>query len=700
MAMGIALSAPSIAGDLLMNETKGNTNLDEVKGSEYETIVVQSDSTIGKVVADPAVNFINVQAKLTVNSDLEANQISLSQYDKDCELKVEGNLTAGTVTIAQGEKVVVSGTTTINGTVALSGKSSLQTGKLVINGSGAPFSSINNSTILADEIEVNHTFSLLGGTISAEDGEGSFTVGKDGRITQQGTSVLLDTVVDGGTITMYKGSFDGITMDNGKLDVRGNVATGALTLNGGELNFSSGSTLDLKGGDLVLGDGVSITLNVDSIDNIEKVALFESTGNVISSDKITVTFVDGTNKKTEIVVISNGNVILYTETYVDDHVNTTSSNGSAGEVLLADAFHNGTLASGGALRSVMDVVHAGTFSDWDAAAVAGASTAVLGQALSGDTDRQLRAIRNRAVSSCINTSDTITVTALDEKGNEMRTTTTKPDKFSVWVNAEGNRTEQDAEGTAAGYTLTSWGGTVGAGMQLNNQLTFGLALTAMYGDLKSDGPDSLDGDMDTTYVSAFARYQRGAWSNVFIGTVGTMDVDYKRYAMGYSNDGDTDGSVFGLMYELSRDFALGNRSIISPVFNISYRHTEVDGYSESGTDAALNVSEQSLDTVTMGLGARYAAVLGQQTLNRAIGFEARALAKYDFGDTQTDTTVGFINKTTRANIESAEMGAFGVELGAGIDVPVSRGSIFADGSMELRSDYTNFNATVGYKIQF
>lgn len=154
------------------------------------------------------------------------------------------------------------------------------------------------------------------------------------------------------------------------------------------------------------------------------------------------------------------------------------------------------------------------------------------------------------------------------------------------------------------------------------------------------------------------------------------------------------------MYELSREYTLSAKSSISPVFNISYRHTDVDAYSESGADAALNVGKQSLDTVTVGLGARYVAVVVQQTLNRACAFEARALAKYDFGDTQTDTNVGFINQAARANIESAELGAFGVELGAGISVPVGRGSIFADGSVELRSDYANFNATVGYRIQF
>lgn len=134
--------------------------------------------------------------------------------------------------------------------------------------------------------------------------------------------------------------------------------------------------------------------------------------------------------------------------------------------------------------------------------------------------------------------------------------------------------------------------------------------------------------------------------------------------------------------------------------NVAYRHTAVDAYSERGTDAALNVGKQSLDTVTLALGARYAAMVGQQALNRTCAFHARALVKYDFGDTRTDTTVGFVDYATRAGIESAESGALGLELGAGISIPVGTGSIFTDGALELRSDYTNFNATVGYRIQF
>lgn len=381
-----------------------------------------------------------------------------------------------------------------------------------------------------------------------------------------------------------------------------------------------------------------------------------------------------------------------TAAFVNLLVNPTTRNGCAGAALLAGAFMNDAPAEGGALEAILDAVDSGAVNDCGAAAVAGASTAVLGLALSGDMERQLRAIRNRAaMGNCGHDA-----VVLDGKG----ACPEQPARFFAWVNAEGNRAVQNNDGTAAGYTLSSWGGTLGAGMLVNDKLTLGLAVTAMYGDLQSDGPDSLKGDMDTAYLSAFARYQHGSWSHSFIGSVGAMEADYKRSAMAYTNRGDADGTAFGLMYELSREYALSEGSSISPLLNIAYRHTAVEGYSERGTDAALNVGRQSLDTATAALGARYAAVVGRQMLNWACAFDARALVKCDLGDTQSGASVGFVNAAARSRIESAERGAMGLELGGGISVPAGCGSIFADAAVELRPDYTNCNAAAGYRMPF
>jgi len=269
--------------------------------------------------------------------------------------------------------------------------------------------------------------------------------------------------------------------------------------------------------------------------------------------------------------------------------------------------------------------------------------------------------------------------------------------------------ELDQDGTMPGYTLDSWGGTVGFDVDVNPNLTLGLAVTAMYGDLKTDGPDMLDGDMDTYYVSAFARYSKRGWSHTFVATVGTMDTTYERtvsHAGGsYTTEGDTDGTAFGLMYEVGRAFTLDRAGDVAGqlVANVTYRHTTVGGYEETGRDAALKVDDQTLDTITFGVGGRMQAVVGKNMFNRTSLFEARALAKFDVGDRSSEADVAFLGGSRSATVESAELGAFGVELGAGLSIPVgdeNDGTLFLDVSAELRSGYTNVNGTLGYRINF
>lgn len=532
-----------------------------------------------------------------------------------------------------------------------------------------------------------------------------------------GDIVLNSLKADASTVAPGSLSLQSGTSTSGNLTVQGILtlgtentaatlnAEGTVTLQG--LNFAhTDSTLTARS--LELGEGTTLSvfmakellLNLNTGDSLTLITLTggayegamsfngkEASKGEFSDDKRRVFTITWNAAGTELS-LSAGN----SDAYVSGQVNPVTSNGQAGVAMLTDVFLNDEPAAGGAQDAILSAVNAGSATDRDMAAVAGASTAVLGLALNGDVERQLRSIRNRAATHHFG-QDTVT---LDNKGSNLA----QPGRFFAWVSAEGNRTEQNADNTAAGYTLTSWGATAGAGMQMNHQLTLGMALTAMYGKLQSNAPDKQDGNMDTTYASAFTRYTVGAWSHTIIGTVGMMDADYKRSVLGYTNTGDTDGTTFGLMYELSRHFALNIKSNISPMFHISYRHTKVNDFNERGTDAALHAGEQRLDTITAGLGARYAAMVGQQTLNRACTFEARALARYEFGDRQSSTSAGFIGHSVRAGIDSAKLGAFGVELGAGISVPVGSGSLFADGAVELRSGYSDINGTVGYRMQF
>lgn len=326
------------------------------------------------------------------------------------------------------------------------------------------------------------------------------------------------------------------------------------------------------------------------------------------------------------------------------------------------------------------------------AAAAGASTAALGMALAGDVGRQLRAIRNRTTTMGVN--QTI-------KNENMP-------YYNAWINAEGNFSEMDEDGTEAGYSLDSWGGTLGVDVDLTPTLTAGMAITSMYGDFKSKGAGELDGDLDTIYLSAFARYGANSWSHTFIGTIGWMDSSLTR-TVGYAGNsytakGSTDGMAFGLMYEAGRVFSLDEEgeTCLQPVFNIAWRHVSVNGYDEKGGSGALNIDDQTMDTITIGAGARLQTVVGENLYNRASILEARVLAKADIGDRYSSVNTALAQYGAEGKVRSAEMGVFALEIGAGISLPISAdaGVFFVDGTAELRSGYTNFNATVGYRVNF
>ena len=375
--------------------------------------------------------------------------------------------------------------------------------------------------------------------------------------------------------------------------------------------------------------------------------------------------------------------------YVAANVDASTRNGRAGVKLLTQALltqnPQGTAPQSG-LAKALDEVDAGKMTDDGAAAIAGAATAVLGMATHGDLDRQLQAIRNRTTTMGVNQ----TVVNDDMP------------YFNAWINAEGNYATLGDDGTAGGYKLTNWGGTVGFDVDFTPTFTAGMALTAMYGDLSVTGVDQAEGELNSYYVSAFARYCASAWTHTFVATAGLSDIQLDRTVMGEELEGSTDGVSFGLMYEVGRVFALDEdaTSCLQPVLNITWRHTSVNGYREKGGSLALKVDDQTLDTVTVGLGARVQAIVGENMYNRTSIFEARVLAKFDIGDRRSATSVGLAG--IEADIESAELGAMGLEAGAGLTIPLGDegGSLFMDAAVELRSNYTNVNGTIGYRINF
>lgn len=609
----------------------------------------------------------------------------------------------------------------LNGTETMTeaGLTVLKDGKLVSDDILDNVQTVKVTGEQAIDLTGDITRVTLNNLTAAEGSATALTISGDGSADD---SAAITTAADGfdGTLVLTKASADisgkvttlqtgddsaaNLALSDSAIEVTGTGVTLSGVVNNGSLNFGLGSDelgKEIIGGDVRLnGTAINVTQQDNSIviDGVGAgVNTIADLGETSGSATVTLNG-KGFDKYFSNARLEGGNVVAdRNQDYVTDKLAPTSTNGAAGAELLDGALvYDNPQASREEMpdrAALLDAVDAGRVTDEELAAVAGASVATMGMALSGDVERQLRAIRNRTTSMGVNE-------CVVNEGMPY---------FNAWVNAEGNRAELDKDGTLAGYTLDSWGGTVGFDVDFDPHFTAGLAITAMYGDLTASGPETkAEGDMDTYYVTLFARYAKSAWTHTFVGTIGLMDGSLDRTVSAggrtYKTEGDTEGMSFGLMYEVGYVMPLDEdaTACLQPIFNVMLRHAGVDSYTEKGSDAALDVDSQSVTTLTFGLGARLQAVVGESLYNRASIFEARALVKADVGDRSSEADVAFVGSSHTATVESAELGAVGVELGAGLTIPVGDddGSIFIDGSVELRSGYTNVNGTVGYRINF
>ncbi len=625
-------------------------------------------------------------------------------------------LAGGTLDVVDGGKYTtdtLSGTGTVSGTVTVNGAGGNYTGSYdeaeVLMGAGADQKlAVSEELTIGSALEGDETgkVTLVYNTNNADAKLAGISI----TTPTPGATVVLENVKDGEVKTLEV--TNGSEMQGGTLayGISAQQIADALKEGTAAPAIVSGK-LDLNGTSIDVSqvDATTKRATFDVTKGTEGLTLYtlageESTIDVTLSELLPDSEFFNRYFDRNSITMENGVVKadLVTDYYTSQLEET--DNGAAGLGMADTAFlelnPQDNRADYADLAEVMDALDAYTAPGADTkaadklgAAVAGSGLASLGMALSGDVERQLKAIRNRTTTMGV---DPAVVNA-------------DMPYFNAWINAEGDYREMDADSTMAGYDLSSWGGTVGFDMDVNPSLTWGLALTAMYGDFTADAADKVEGDVESYYVSAFARAMSGAWVHTFVATVGMNTTELTRTVShshgSYTTKGEAEGTSFGLLYEAARTYALNEDATAcwQPVVNVAYRHIEVDGYTETGSDAALRVGDQSMDVVTFGLGARLQAIVGENLYNRTSVFEARALAKLDAGDRESELDTALISsQAATGTVKSAELDAFGVELGAGLTVPVGidSGSIFVDGSVEFRGSYINGNATLGYRVNF
>ncbi len=657
------------------------------------------DSTAGGTLAiGPAATLVSAG-----NSSLEATRISGTAAGAGT-LQLEGELaladTAGldgvAVDIADGGSLVLDETSghtvaSLNGTGVLQGNGTVDTAGLSVTGVGGSYAG-----------------SLAGvGTLTvAEGGQQGFTnafVGNAGWNLVNNGRMGLDFV-------QANGSNSAITLNTLSL---GNNSVTSLRFNAAA---PTASMLTLTS--LMAGQGAAVNLSTstragriltaDTSYIIGRVSGGQAAGVIatLRPDATNASFALVDAGRSTLSVDAAGNIVL---NLVTNRANRFSPmvdnlNSATGANLVWSGVLAGRAVTGTDLRTMFNaLVTSANPAETNRvlAAAAGAGIPVMSSAFAADMERQLRAIRNRT-----------TIMGGPRSGmasGKGGARCSDLPRFNAWINGEGDHRKMNAGGYMSGYSLSSWGGTLGFDVDCSECTTAGLAFTAMYGDLDARSADNAKGDFDRYYLTAFARMNLKRWTHTFVGSVGRLDADLDRTVWfgtgGYRTHGSTKGWGFGALYELGYTIPMNEQGtfFVQPVANVSWRHAGVDGYTESGSDAALQTGDQDYDVVTFGAGLRTQAVVGERLYNRRSIFEARALVKVDAGDREGEATVSMLTGTGAwGKVRSEKLSAVGVELGAGITIPMGNddGALFIDGSAELRNSYSNLNGTVGYRLSF
>ena len=671
----------------------------------------------GSIIGGEAVTFIKEGAgTLTVGGTMDVETLALREGNiilngtensldtltlEGGGLTISGNAEIETITGTEA-----GGTLAIQGTLDLTGTSSINNGAITGTGSlrireGAELALGGEARLDGTSVTADGTLTLTGtesGAISGLTGSGALSM-NGGSLSISSATTSSGTFsgtlagrgalkVSGGMQTLAgTGNADyTIEVFNGTLLLEhssGTVSYGAITVGDqGRLTLGSTGTpncrLELGSGGLAVQSGGTLTINLDAATMDQLTALMpviQSQGNISLEDGATV-------------VTHNLNAMTTSEM---EHLSLTlftSTEGTAtlGEVTLQDdilsSMYNdlrlevvgsSIILTGTARQDNVFAASAETFNStsganllWGGRFNLGVDSqlktlynAVLSLQSSGDRAGASRAMA-AAAGSTVNALGTAQRDALRDQMGWIRNRTTLMGvnpayvnddlpRFHMWMEGTGSYAKLDTRGDESGYQLTTWGGTVGVDADLSDRLTVGAAFTAGYGDLTAGAADSADGHLDSYYASLFGRYQNKRWAHTLILTGGWNDAKLNRtvnYGEGsYGTQGSTSGWGFGAMYELTYDIYLNeNRSsVLQPLFNASVVTTRMDGYEETGAgNAGLNVGRQDWTTGTLALGGRWMGLVGSNIFGREALAEIRVNAAQDLGDRRGETNVSLL----------------------------------------------------------
>jgi outer membrane autotransporter protein len=260
-----------------------------------------------------------------------------------------------------------------------------------------------------------------------------------------------------------------------------------------------------------------------------------------------------------------------------------------------------------------------------------------------------------------------------------------------WVNVSGTD-------NARGYDLTSGGFTLGVDYKVCPNFAIGIAAgyTGTTADLTDHGRVWVNGGKFGLYATTFA----GGWYADVAAFGGYNSYDTRRSAIQGDARGDTDGGEVDALFGTGYDFKSGGFTF-GPTGSFNYTYVGMNGFTENGSLAPLNVHSGNADSLRTAFGAKVS--YDCKCHGVIIRPELRVAWQHEYGDTTYDLASGFANGAGGAFTTSGpRLGRDSVLVGAGFAVLFNdRCStyLYYDGELG-RENYESNAVTGGFRISF
>lgn len=556
------------------------------------------------------------------------------------------------------------------------------------------------------------------GTLISEDeaidaSEASDTVVLDwqgGSIT--GNLIDLDRIYVTGD-ALFKGTntdADGYNIrmfDNGPLMIGTEGTAGHLQLVNAHTSLQ---------GDLLVGNGSSLDLNLSSATDASKAVLsvdgtatFEkgsqitlaAQGSDFSANGSTYTLVqaDSLNNQTEDgKLVSSRSSLLNVDTYVIEGNQvvatvTSKSASEVGEVIKDIGGSNNAQRAASAFSNV--AAQLATLNPQDKVFQSYVNASQDAKALRALAE-QLTPEVNGGATQAATTGQTLisNVTGARTSGARGMSSGEGFKETGVWVQTLYSDASQDLRDNVAGYNAYSRGIAVGADGKLNDQVTLGVAYSYLNTDVNGK-----TGDKTKVDGHAFTLYGGFEQGNYFVDaslTYGLNDNESKRSIAGTTAKADYDSNLVGVNLVGGYTYHISPSVLVEPRLAARYSLVDIDGYREKGSSAALKVEDQRFEVAELGAGLRVAGSfpLGNGTFEP----QAKVMAYHDFIGDEVSSTSTFVSGNTPFVTSGASAVRNSYEAGVGADYHLGAVTVGLNYDYVGKSDFeaNTFTAKVRY----